>query len=201
MGKHVKKEKATREDYFRGPSVPVEGGGADKIEEREPARIETLRAPIRYSTSSKVRIRWHKVQYLPRPYRPPSDKWVDARVIPSPGRPLALVTGLYVDPSLFGHGYRFRVNFRTIQVRSNHVQNNYWDGKVDDLTWGSSFWLSKSRDAEDVVPGERGLYIFEPYFIIDTSRDAGDGYYYGQGTSEFAVADPYHFFIEPLPEA
>jgi hypothetical protein len=196
------KEKGLQDFYFRGPSVPVQGGGADKIDKQEPERIETLEALTRFSTSSNVRIRYHKVQYLPRPYSPPSDKWIDAHVIPSAGRDLALVTGLYVDPILFGHGYRFRVNYRTIQVRTNRVQNNYTDGKVDDLNWGSWFWMSKTwRDAQDAVPGKRGLYIFEPYVIIDTCKDWGDGYYQGQGTSEFAFADPYYFFIEALPEA
>lgn len=176
----------------------VDRGGPLEIGEHETVRFEDRVSPQRYSTSSKVTIRWSKVQYQPLD----QDSWIDTHVISSSGRHFALVMGLYMDSNLFGHGYRYWANYRTIQLRTNEVQNNYTNGRVDhDLKWGSWFWMSKSWDAAgNAVSGTRGMFIFDPYFIIDTSVDFGDGYYQGQGTSMFAVADPYYFYIEPLPE-
>ncbi|MFT6898791.1 MAG: hypothetical protein ACJA13_003218 [Paraglaciecola sp.] len=61
----------------------------------------------------------------------------EKNVIRGDWRSIGLEIGVFVDPSLIGHDYRFSTNFRTIRCSNNDVQNNYWNGPLDELGWGS----------------------------------------------------------------
>jgi hypothetical protein len=164
--------------------------------EEKPAPVKALEKLTGYQTSSRIRIIYTQVLTKQQ------NEWKDTHVLVDAHEPIALVMGIYLDSSLFDKGYRFKANFRVIRARTNTVQSNISEGKVEVLPQSSWFWISKTwDDAKDAVPGERGLYIFDPYFIIDTATDLGDGYYHNHGTSEFVTYDPYFFYIESLPES
>jgi hypothetical protein len=183
----------------RLPVTPGFCGGSITQTEQQLAQLRPGKVLAGFSNSAKVDLWAQEVQK-----QDAQGDWSRTSVFESGGRSIALIIWLYVDPSLFGQNYRFRANFRTIQMRTNSVRSTNWDGKVDrDLVWGSWFWLSHwwRDDAADAVPGQRGVYIFHPYFVIDTSQDLGDGYYQGLGTSVFSIGEPTYFYIEPFRES
>ncbi len=109
---------------------------------------------------------------------------------------IGLEMGVFVDASLIGRGYHFSANFRTIRCANNDVQNNYWSGSLDDLGWGSWFWMSLSWDrARDAVRGDDGMFIYRPYFVVDANI-YGSGLYRPTGNSEFGVSEEHYFWIE-----
>lgn len=111
-------------------------------------------------------------------------------------RNITLVVHIYLHPKLFGRGYRFSLNFRTIEVTTNKVQNNHWNGDLDSLGLGSWFWLSKKWDrAWDAVRGDDGMYIFRPYFVVDANKYS-QSLYKPTGGSKFAVGEEHYFLIE-----
>ncbi|MFQ3235406.1 MAG: hypothetical protein ACI9C4_000963 [Paraglaciecola sp.] len=111
----------------------------------------------------------------------------EKNVIRGDWRSIGLEIGVFVDASLIGRGYRFSANFRTIRCSNNDVQNNYWNGSLDELGWGSWFWMSMGWDrARDAVRGDDGMFILRPYFVVDANV-YGSNLYRPAGNSEFGV--------------
>jgi hypothetical protein len=188
------------------PSLPVARltvmpgfcGGSITYTEQQLAQLGPGKDLAGCSNSARVSLWAQEVQK-----QDTHGNWSQSSVFESGGRSLALIIWLYVDPSLLGRNYRFRANFRTIQLLTNSVKSTCWDGTVNrDLVWGSWFWLCHwwKDDAADAVAGQRGVYSFHPYFVIDASQALGDGYYHGVGGSAFCIGEPTYFYIEPLRE-
>ena len=120
----------------------------------------------------------------------------EKNVVRGDWRSIGLEMGVFVDASLIGHGYRFSANVRTIRCANNDVQNNYWNGSLDGLGWGSWFWMSLSWDrARDAVRGDDGMFIYRPYFVVDANI-YGSSLYRPTGNSEFGVSEEHYFWIE-----
>lgn len=148
----------------------------------EGAGVRMLRAPVERD-SAKVRINYTKIL----------NSGVETDVMF--GGDIGLEMGVYIDPSLWRHGYRYRFSFRTLNLATGSVQRNYRDGFVDALP-GYSFWVMRVFSTpQGAVPGDGGLCIYRPSVVVDKGAYF-DGLVHWPEHSVFALAEEHPFYIE-----
>jgi hypothetical protein len=136
------------------------------------------------------------------------------QVIFSDSTSVSLVVVCFVNSSLFGHAFRFDANFQIIRAADNQVvSNNWWASAVGgypfDLDnfqgFGSNFFISLTNvgrnfgindgDGQNAESNNWGMYLFRPYFFVDTGRYS-QSLVATSGTSQFALAASNPFWVE-----
>src|SRR5260370_33729592 len=136
-------------------------------------------------------------------------------VIISSASTIFLTVNCFINPSLFGSGFRFDANFQIVRAGDNQVlSNNWWTRAspnsypfiLDSFTgfgpnffifmfWTASNFGLNDGDGTNAEGGTTGMYIFRPYFFVDT------GVYSSSlvrplGTSQFAFGADTPFWVE-----
>lgn len=136
-------------------------------------------------------------------------------VIINSGVTLFLTINCFVDPSLFGNGFRFDANFQVVRAADNQIASNNWWTQANPNSYpfdldsfqgfGSNFFITlfntannfgiNDGDGNNAENGNSGMYIFRPYFFVDTGEYTAD-LVRSLGSSQFAFAADNPFWVE-----
>jgi hypothetical protein len=127
---------------------------------------------------------------------------------------VSLIINCFVNASLFGNGFRFDANFQIVRGADNQiVSNNWWSQatggypfSLDNFRgFGSNFFILLSNggnnfglndgDGNNAEGGNNGMYIFRPYFFVDTGLYSAN-LVRSFGTSQFAFGADHPFWVE-----
>ncbi|MFY9675417.1 MAG: hypothetical protein WB817_13415 [Terriglobales bacterium] len=127
---------------------------------------------------------------------------------------LQLTVNMTIDQSLIGKGFRWDINWRIVEVATNHFQFNNWSSQdfgypqMVDQSFangpGNYSWILEnsignfgihSGGGQNAEGSGAGMYYLQVFLVIDTSEYT-QNLYVANGGSQWAISDPLFFWCE-----